>query len=148
MKLGISGGFTARPAAASIKSVVSPVRPIPGAHARQGAASEAERKRSQRVLLRVRANIHVALKGKATTFQTSTITVHPQGALVVLKENLPVETRLVLEHGATKEKVACRVSKQAKEMPGGFHVPVEFDSPAPGFWKIVFPPNDWRPEEA
>jgi hypothetical protein len=130
-----------------MKPVVSPVRPIPGASTRQGAAAEAERKRSQRVLLRVRANIHVALKGKATTLQTSTITVHPQGALVVLKENLPVETRLVLEHGATKEKIACRVSKQAKEMPEGFHVPVEFDSPAPGFWKIVFPPQDWHPEE-
>jgi hypothetical protein len=107
-----------------------------------------ERKRSQRVLLRVRALIHVALKGKATTFETSTVSVTPQGALVVLKESLPAETRLILEHASTKEKVACRVTRPSKEMPEGFHVPVEFDSPSPGFWKIVFPPSDWRPEEA
>jgi hypothetical protein len=100
------------------------------------------------VLLRVRANVHVAVKGKPTTFETSTVSVHPQGALVVLKESLPAETRLVLEHGSTREKVACRVTRAAKEMPEGFHVPVEFDSPAPGFWKIDFPPTDWRPEEA
>jgi hypothetical protein len=22
-------------------------------------------------------------------------------------------------------------------------VPIEFDAPAPGFWKIAFPPSDW-----
>jgi hypothetical protein len=32
-------------------------------------------------------------------------------------------------------------------MPEGFHVPLEFDSPAPDFWRIVFPPLDWRPED-
>ncbi len=104
--------------------------------------------RTQRVMIRVRANVHVAVKGKATTLAASTVSVHPQGALVVLKESLPPETRLILEHGATKEKIACRVTRVAKEMPEGFHVPLEFDSPAPTFWKIDFPPNDWRPEEA
>lgn len=99
------------------------------------------------MLLRVRANIHVAVKGKPTTLQALTVSVNPQGALVLLKEALPAETRLVLEHSSTREKVACRVTRAAKEMPEGFHVPVEFDSPTPGFWKIDFPPVDWRPEE-
>jgi hypothetical protein len=104
-------------------------------------------KRTQRVMIRVRANIHVAVKGKATTLSALTVSVHPQGALVVLKESLPLDTRLVLEHIGTKEKVACRVARAGKEMPEGFHIPVEFDSPAPTFWKIDFPPTDWRPEE-
>ncbi|MGH9571941.1 MAG: hypothetical protein ACRD40_00205 [Candidatus Acidiferrales bacterium] len=103
--------------------------------------------KSQRVLLRVRANIHVAVKGKLSTLQASTVSVNPQGALVLMKEALPAETRLVLEHSSTREKIACRVARAAKEMPEGFHVPVEFDSPSPGFWKIDFPPLDWRPEE-
>jgi hypothetical protein len=100
------------------------------------------------VLLRVRALIHVALKGKATTLEAATVSVTPGGALVVLKESLPADTRLVLEHSRTKEKVACRVSGPGKGMPEGFQVPVEFDSPAPDFWKIAFPPSDWRAEEA
>jgi len=146
LKLGISGGFPAKTAAASIKPVATSAQPATSQAVRSSGAEE--RKRTQRVLLRVRANVHVAVKGKPTTFETATVSVHPQGALVVLKESLPAETRLVLEHGSTREKVACRVTRAAKEMPEGFHVPVEFDSPAPGFWKIDFPPIDWRPEEA
>jgi hypothetical protein len=99
------------------------------------------------VLLRVRASVHLAVQGKPTTLQASTVSVHPQGALVLLKQALPAETRLVLEHNSTREKIACRVTRAAKEMPEGFHVPVEFDAPSPGFWKIDFPPVDWHPEE-
>jgi hypothetical protein len=132
--------------AASIAMPVSSTRHKPSPTLRPGAVTE-ERKRSQRVLLRVPANIHVAVKGTATTMEGSTVSVNPHGALMVLKQGLPADTRLILEHRGTKEKVACRVTRAAKEMPEGFHVPVEFDSPAPGFWKIDFPPVDWRPEE-
>lgn len=129
-----------------MKSAAPAVRLKSSPTSRAGVATE-ERKRSQRVLLRVRADIHVAVQGKPATLQASTISVNPQGALVLLKQALPAETRLVLEHSSTREKIACRVTRGAKEMPEGFHVPVEFDSPSPGFWKIDFPPADWRPEE-
>jgi hypothetical protein len=109
-----------------------------------GAALE-ERRKSQRVLLRVRASIHVALQGSQTTMEATTLSVNTQGAVIVIKQNLPPETRFVLEHGTTRERVACKVARPAKEMPEGFHVPVEFDTPAPHFWKIAFPPADWRP---
>lgn len=147
MKLGISGGFAAKPAASSANQAVSSARSTSSPTVRQATVSE-ERKRTQRVLLRVRALIHVALKGKATTLEAATVSVTPAGAMVVLKESLPADTRLVLEHSHTKEKVACRVTGPGKGMPEGFQVPVEFDSPAPDFWKIAFPPSDWRPEEA
>ena len=133
-------------AAASSKPISTSARPTSNPTIRPIAATE-ERKRSQRVLLRVRANVHVAVKGNPTTLEASTVSVNPQGALVVLKESLPADTRLILEHGGTREKVPCRVAKLGKEMPEGFHVPVEFDAPAPGFWKIDFPPVDWRPDE-
>jgi PilZ domain len=106
-----------------------------------------ERRRSYRVLLRVRASIHVALQGKPVTFDTVTLSVSNHGALVVLKQSLPCETRLVLEHSGTKERVACKVARIAREMPEGFHIPLEFDSPAPNFWRIAFPPSDWRPHD-
>jgi hypothetical protein len=99
------------------------------------------------VLLRVRAKLHVALQGKSTTLEVLTQSVSPHGALVVVKQSLPVDTRLVLEHVGTHERVACKVVRSGREMSEGFHVPVEFDSPAPDFWKIVFPPLDWRPDE-
>jgi hypothetical protein len=106
-----------------------------------------ERRRSQRVLLRVRANIHVALQGKPTTFDTTTLSVNSHGALVILEQGLPPDTRLVLEHCGTKERVACKVVRPSREIPEGYQVPIEFDSPAPNFWRIAFPPTDWRPDD-
>jgi hypothetical protein len=113
---------------------------------KQAVAGE-ERRRGYRVLLRVRASIYVALQGKPVTLDTVTLSVSNHGALVVLKQNLPFDTRLVLEHSGTKERVACKVARIAREMPEGFHVPLEFDSPAPNFWRIAFPPSDWRPHD-
>ena len=129
--------------------VATPPKPAakPGAPGRHEGIAGEERRRSQRVLLRVRANIHVALQGKPVTFEATTLSVNSHGALVVLEKGLPAESRLVLEHCTTKEKVACRVTRTAREMPEGYHVPLEFDSPAPNFWRIAFPPADWRPPE-
>ncbi|MGA7920800.1 MAG: hypothetical protein WCA38_14140 [Candidatus Acidiferrales bacterium] len=106
-----------------------------------------DRRRSQRVLLRVRASVHVALHGKLTTLDTTTLSVNDNGALIILKQSLPLETRLVLEHASTKERVACKVSRSCREMADGFQIPIEFDSPAPNFWGIAFPPHDWRAED-
>jgi hypothetical protein len=143
-------GSQAKIIAPSLKSTIVPahspsiqsgsqsaVQPTPGE----------ERRRSYRVLLRVRASIHVALQGKPVTFDTVTLSVSNHGALVVLKQSLPCDTRLVLEHSGTKERVACKVARIAREMPEGFHIPLEFDSPAPNFWRIAFPPSDWRPHD-
>jgi hypothetical protein len=108
------------------------------------AAPTDERRRGQRVFLRVRARIHVALQGKQATFDAMTVSVNHNGALLVLKQSLPITTRLVLEHAGTEERVACKVIRSAQSMPEGFHTPIEFESPSPNFWHIAFPPADWR----
>ncbi len=119
--------------------VAEPVLPKPPARE--------ERRRSQRVLLRTRAQIYIALGGKHVTIDAFTLSVNPQGALLVMNQSLPVDARLVLEHGITKERVACKVVRLGRETPEGFHVPLEFDSPAPEFWRIAFPPADWRADD-
>jgi hypothetical protein len=115
-------------------------------HATPGAGGE-ERRRSQRVMLRVRAKVHVALNGVPTTFEVITLNVNVHGALISMSQGVPVETRLVLEHSGTHERMACRVVRPSRETPEGFHVAIEFDSLAPDFWKIAFPPPNWRPED-
>lgn len=109
--------------------------------------AEDDKRRSQRVLLRVRANIFVAINGKPTAFEVITLSVNHHGALVVMDQSLPPETRLVLEHAGTRERIACKVARVSREMPGGFQVPIEFDSPSPDFWRISFPASDWQAEE-
>jgi hypothetical protein len=140
-KLSATPAMAATPAKPNVRSGLSqeqkPTRPL----------LREERRRTQRVLLRTRVQIHVALEGKLTTIDAITLSVNPQGALVVMKQNLPVETRLVLEHQSTKVRVPCRVPRLGREMPEGIHIPIEFDAPAPDFWGIVFPPVDWRADE-
>jgi len=116
-------------------------------HANQNSVLKEDRRRSQRVLLRIRANIHVALQGRQESFEVTTLSVNHHGALVIMKQNLPLNTRLVLENAHTRERVACKVVRPPREIPEGFQVPIEFDSPAPDFWRIAFPPSDWRPDE-
>jgi len=101
----------------------------------------------QRVMLRVPVTIHAALQGKETTLEASTFSVSNAGALLIMKRGLPADCRFVLEHSQTKERIVCRVTRAPREMPEGSHVSVEFDSPAPNFWRIAFPPADWRPVE-
>jgi hypothetical protein len=127
----------ARPVAT--KTMASPVKPQAGGE---------DRRRTQRVLLRVRALVHVTLHGKSTTFEVTTLNVNVHGALVIMLQSLPVETRVVLEHCGTREQMDCRVVRPARETPEGFHTALEFDSPAPKFWRIAFPPANWRPEDS
>jgi hypothetical protein len=89
----------------------------------------------------------VALKGHPETINVATLSVNPHGAVVVMDRNLAADTRLVLEHSGTKQRVACKVVRPPRQMPEGFHVPLEFDSPAPDFWKIDFPSPDWRSDD-
>jgi hypothetical protein len=103
-----------------------------------------ERRRSQRVLLRVRANVYVNLKGQQITLEVRTLSVNPFGAMIISAENLAPQTRVVLENIVTQKRVACGVVRAAKEMPDGFHIPIQFDAPAPKFWMIDFPPDDWK----
>ncbi len=138
----VAAAAAPRPAANSISPSMGG-KPAPQA----GGAGSGERHKSQRVLLRVKANIHVAMQGKQSTLEATTLSVYNKGAMIVLKQSLPAETKLVLEHVGTKEKVPCRVSKASREMPEGFHVPLEFDAPAPNFWGIAFPPSDWKPHD-
>ena len=139
-----------KPAVASARGAAqaTPVRAskVGAVGAAQAVAGE-DRRRSQRVLVRVRANLHVALHGKPTTFETVTLSVNNQGAMIILKQNLPLDTRFVLEHGGTKERVACKVVRAPREMPEGFHTPLEFEAIEPNFWGIAFPPADWRPPD-
>lgn len=109
--------------------------------------AQQERRRAQRVTLRVSGSVHVSLHGKPASFRVTTASVSSTGALLVVERGLPQETRLVLEHGRTHKRVACRVTRPAREVPEGFQVAIEFDSPVDDFWGIAFPPSDWRPSD-
>lgn len=97
-----------------------------------------ERRRAQRVLLRVPVRVKVA--GKTQTIEGATHTVSATGALVSLAESLPQGTKLTIENITTQKIVEAQVPRPAQYSSEGSLVPIEFVSPAPNFWNVFFPP--------
>jgi hypothetical protein len=116
---------------------MKPAMPHPSARpavVRQPTAEE--RRRSQRVLVRMPVVIHVAGK----VLQGNTHTVSAGGAMVILKEGLSEGTKVTVENPATKNKVEGKVVRPPQMNQEGSLIPVEFATPSPTFWNIFFPP--------
>ena len=97
-----------------------------------------ERRRAQRVLLRVPVRIKVA--GKTQTIEGATHTVSATGALILLAEAFPQGTKITIENVTTQKKVEAQVPRPSQTSSEGALVPVEFTAPAPNFWNVFFPP--------
>src|ERR1700731_297001 len=117
---------------------LKPAMPHPSARpavTRQPTAEE--RRRSQRVLVRMPVVIHVA-GGKVLPGNTHTVSAG--GAMVILKEGIGEGTKVTVENPATKIKVEAKVVRPPQMNQEGSLVPVEFATPSPTFWNIFFPP--------
>ena len=95
-----------------------------------------ERRRSQRVLVRMPVIVHVAGK----TLEGNTHTVSAGGAMVILKEGISEGTKVTVENPKTGNKVEAKVVRPPQMNQEGSLVPVEFATPSPTFWNIFFPP--------
>jgi hypothetical protein len=111
-----------------------PVRP---AVQRQPTAEE--RRRAQRVLLRMAILVHVA--GKPEPIKGFTHTVSATGAMIILPEGFAQGTKFTVENPKSQQKVEVNVVRPGQMNQEGSLLPVEFLTPAPLFWNIVFPPN-------
>jgi PilZ domain len=117
-----------------LKPGSTPTRP---ALTRQPTAEE--RRRAQRVLVRIRILVH--LPGKVSVIEGFTHTVSATGAMIILPEGLAQGTKFTLENAKTQQRVEVNVVRPAQINQEGSLLPVEFLTPAPLFWNIVFPPN-------
>ena len=98
-----------------------------------------ERRRAQRVLLRMPVKVH--MQDKPEPIAGFTHTVSATGAMIILPQGLPAGAKFTLENCKTQQKVEVHVVRPAQLNQEGSLVPVEFLSPAPQFWNIFFPPN-------
>jgi hypothetical protein len=98
-----------------------------------------ERRRAQRVLLRMRVLVH--LNGKPEPIEGYTHTVSASGAMIILPEGMAAGTKFIVENPKTQQRVEVNVVRPSQLNQDGSLVPVEFLTPAPLFWNIVFPPN-------
>jgi hypothetical protein len=96
-----------------------------------------ERRRAQRVLLRMPVLVH--FEGKSLSGFTHTVSQN--GAMLIVPEPLTEGAKISLENPKTQKKVEARVVRTATSSSEGCIVPVEFLVAAPQFWNVFFPPS-------
>jgi hypothetical protein len=119
---------------------------VPRGHLGGQILSGEERRRSHRVMVRIPVNLKIMVAGKAVTAKAATASVNDHGAMIVCSRSFSAETAVEVENDRTGEKMNCRVTRTPIENSDGYLIPVEFAAPAPNFWRISFPPRDWKPE--
>lgn len=98
-----------------------------------------ERRRAQRVLLRMPVLLHVP--NKPEPIKAETHTVSQTGAMLLVSEGFPAGAKLTIEHPQTEARIEVRIVRAAQLSQGGSLQPVEFLTPAPHFWGVFFPPT-------
>jgi hypothetical protein len=104
-----------------------------------------DRRRSQRVMMRVGVFVRFLADGNEINLRAHTVAVNIHGAMICAGQSIPAGTQLEVEHKMTRERVAARVTRQPQSSPDGFLIPVEFTVSSSNFWRISFPPSDWKP---
>jgi hypothetical protein len=109
--------------------------------------SGSDRRRSQRVVLRIPVTLKMVVAGKNVMANAATVSVNHHGAMLVCTRSFAADTTFELQNERTGQKMNCRVTRTPIENSDGFLIPVEFVTPSPSFWGISFPPPDWKPGE-
>jgi PilZ domain len=106
------------------------------------------RRRSQRVLLRM--PILVIARGsdqQHVSENAFTTNVSAHGALLLMSMRVALNQKVLIRNTETLEEQFVRVVHLTPAAEGKSEVGVEFLKPAPKFWRISFPPDDWTPKD-
>ena len=106
-----------------------------------------ERRRSQRVIIRVPVTLHVTENGQTVKVSAHTVAVNIHGAMVLSPRSLDAETMLEVVNERTGQQIASRVTRTPRDSAEGYLIPVEFITASPNFWQISFPPTNWKAPE-
>ena len=106
-----------------------------------------ERRRSQRVIIRVPVTLLVTENGQALKISAHTVAVNIHGAMVLSPRSLDAETMVEVVNERTGQQIASRVTRAPRDSAEGFLIPVEFITASPNFWQISFPPTNWKAPE-
>jgi hypothetical protein len=115
------------------------------AESRETSWLAANRRRSQRVLMKI--PVRISGKTGLTPFKedTHTLTVSAHGASLVVERPVTRGQRFTLLNLKTRETLECIVAHIGTFLGEPTQVGVEFMLPNPTFWRVNFPPKDWNP---
>ena len=97
--------------------------------------------------MRIPVSLKVAIAGKTVAATAATVSVNDHGAMLQCSRSFASDTTLEVQNDRTGEKMNCRVTRTPIENTDGYLIPVEFSTASPNFWRISFPPQDWKPVE-
>lgn len=147
----------ARSQSESIPDMVAVEKPLPIACSESSRAVKSERQHRNGVPISRSRRSHLALPVFVYGYSSSkeplleaarTLVVYAHGALVALDAALEPGQELVLVNPKTKVEAACHVAAlELKKNGCKSMVELEFIHPAPRFWGVVFPPENWDPAE-
>ena len=106
------------------------------------------RRRTQRVFLRL--PILIIARGpdqQHVSENAFTANVSAHGALILVSMRVEVGQKILCRNPDTLEEQFVRVVHVAPAAEGKSEVGIEFLKPAPKFWRISFPPDDWTPHD-
>ncbi|HEX4546728.1 MAG TPA: PilZ domain-containing protein [Candidatus Acidoferrum sp.] len=116
------------------------------AESRESTWLAANRRRSQRVLMKLPVRVTVQAGVASLSEEDShTLAISAHGALFVLAAPVHRGQRLTLSNLQTTEALECVVVHIDKFPGEQIQVGVEFMLPDPTFWRVAFPPKDWTP---
>jgi PilZ domain len=105
----------------------------------------ANRRRSQRVLMKIPVRVSGRTGEKAFHEETHTLAVSAHGASLVVAKTVTRGERFTLLNLHTNETLECVVAHIGIFPGEATQVGVEFMLPNPTFWRVAFPPKDWTP---
>ena len=106
-----------------------------------------ERRRSQRVIIRVPLTLELTKSGQVIKIPAHTVAVNVHGAMVLCTRSLDSGTTVQMINERTNERASARVTRSPRDSAEGFLIPLEFDNPLPMYWQISFPPSNWKPTD-
>jgi hypothetical protein len=106
-----------------------------------------ERRRSQRVIMRIPVSLEIAKSGEVVKAKAHTVAVNVHGAMLLCSRPIDTDTKLEIENDRTRGRAGARVTRAPRESDEGYLIPVEFLKPSPTFWQISFPPSNWKPTD-
>jgi hypothetical protein len=106
-----------------------------------------ERRRSQRVIIRVPVMLELTKLGQVVKIPAHTVAVNVHGAMVLCTRSLDSGAEVVILNERTNQRASARVTRTPRDSAEGFLIPLEFSKPFPMFWQISFPPSNWKPSD-
>lgn len=98
-----------------------------------------DRWRSRRVTIRIAVMLEYSDGNQTMSVPAHTVWVNDEEALLLTTQVLPNGSRCELKQCFTGERQVGRVSQSQLKRNDAFYVGFRFESPAPGFWHIIFP---------